>query len=325
MSADEQREPASAPDNESRATLNDDLRHEDVEVVFRELLGRSATPDDVDSWMPVGSLRVFLDGVLASEEYAGRMARLKAIEEAPAARGSFLNCWVDGWERYARPSGDVSTDGVVIVGESGHLFLAGGSNDNAASHLGDVEVAAGWLEEWRKLMAERLSQARQADRRVAHLIVPDKLAVYADYFPRDLTPRGPRPALRLLDEGRLPLVYPLDALRDARSGGDTYLHADSHLTNRGYRILAEAALRELGVSPRFLPAEENVTAPYLAQGDLGSHFDPPVLELRRRMAVSTKTVVVSDNREDISRVGGHIGMIVVLRNESAPAFAATGI
>lgn len=301
----------------ARMAAGGDLRREDIEAVFREFLGRVATPGDVAWWMQSGSLRAFFDGVLASEEYVERMTRRKIGKEA-RAHGPFLNCWIGGWERFTRPSGDVSPDGVVIVGESGHLFIYGGTNDNVATHRGEIEMAADWMDEWRTLVAERQGRARRAHRRLAYLVVPEKLAVYADCYPRDLTTRGPRPVLRLLDEGALPLVYPIEALRNARSGGGTYLLTDSHLTPRGNRILAEATVSELGVSPALLPEVEETPTPHLAAGDLGQHFDPPLLEVMRPMAGASRAAVVSDNWAEVSRVGGHIGTIRVFRREDAP-------
>jgi hypothetical protein len=298
-------------------TAGGDLRREDIETVFREFLGRVATSGDVAQWMQIGSLRAFLDGVLASVEYAERMTKRKMGEEAQA-RGSFLNCWIEGWERFTRPTGDVSPDGVVIVGKSGHLFIYGGSNDNVAMYRGEVEMAADWLGEWRTLVAKRRDHAQDAGRRLAFLVVPEKLAVCADCYPQDLTARGPRPVLRLLDEGALPLVYPIEALCDARSVGKTYLLTDSHLTPRGNRILAEATVSDLGVSPAFLPEVEDTPTPHLGAGDLGHHFDPPLLEIMRPMADASRAAVVSDNWAEISRVGGHIGTIRVFRREDAP-------
>jgi alginate O-acetyltransferase complex protein AlgJ len=308
---------SSAPKCEPTDNPGGDLRPEDIEAVFREFLGRVATSGDVAVWMEIGSLRAFLDGVLASGEYVERMTKRKLGEEA-RARGSFLNCWIEGWERFTRPLGDVSPDSVVIVGKSGHLFIHGGSNDNAATYRGEIEMAADWMEEWRTLVERRLDHAQRADRRLAHLVVPEKLAVYADCYPQDLTARGPRPVLRLLDEGALPLVYPIEALRDARNGGSTYLRTDSHLTPRGNRILAEATVGELGVSPTLLPEVDDTAAPHLGAGDLGLHFDPPVLEIMRAMAGASRATVASDNWEEISRVGGHIGTMRVFRREDAP-------
>ncbi len=294
-----------------------ELRREDIEAVFREFLGRTATPGDVAASMRSGSLRAFLDDVLASEEYTKLAARRKKSEES-RVHGSFLNCWIRGWERFARPPGDVSPDGVVIVGESGHLFIYGGSNDNVSAHRGEVVMAADWMDGWRGLMVERLDQAQRAARHLASVVVPEKLAVYDDYFPQDLTARGPRPVLRLLEEGALPLVYPMEALRAARNGGDTYLRTDSHLTPRGNRILAEATVSELGVSPALLPDAESSAAPYLGSGDLGRHFDPQLLEVLRPMEGASRAAVVSDNWAEVSAVGGHIGTIRVFRCKSAP-------
>jgi len=309
---------SSAPKREPADATGGDLRPEDIEAVFPEFLGRAATPGDVDLWMQIGSLRAFFDGVLAAEEYAERLARRKTGEDA-LARGSFLNCWIEEWQRFARPVGDISPDGVVIVGATGHLFIHGGSNDNVATYRGEVEMAADWMEEWKSLVLKRLESARKDGRRLVHLVVPEKLAVYADCYPHDLTARGPRPVLRLLDEGALPFAYPIEALREARSGGETYLRTDSHLTPRGNRVLAEATVRELGVSPALLPGvEENDTALHLGAGDLGRHFEPPLLEVMRPMAGASQAGIVSDNRAEIARVGGHIGTIRVFRREDAP-------
>jgi len=309
---------SSSAKRELAGSAGGDLRSEDVEAVFREFLGRAATPGDIDVWMQIGSLRTFLDGVLLSEEYAARLEKRARGEEA-RSRGSFLNCRIEGWERFTRPPGDVSPDGVVIMGQSGHLFIYGGSNSNVPMYRGQVEMAADWLEGWRTLITKRLARAQDAGRRLVCLVVPEKLAVYADSYPLDLTPSGPRPVLRLLEEGTLPLTYPVEALRDARDGGDTYLLTDSHLTPRGNRIMAEATLKELGVSPALIPAVEHSDALlHLGAGDLGLHFDPPLLEIMRPMASPSRAAVVSDNREQVARVGGHIGSIRVFRREDAP-------
>lgn len=292
-----------------------DLRREDVEVIFRELLGRPATSGDVDVWMQVGSLRVFIDGVLASEEYQARMSRRRA-GEASRSRGSFLNCWIAGWERYARPAGDVSPDGVAMVGKAGHLFIYAGANDNVATYLGETGMPDGWLQRWGELLAARSAQAREHGRRLACLVVPEKLAVYSDRYPEALVAVGPRPIERLLDAGSA-LVYPLDALLAARAGGETYLLTDSHLTPRGNRVLASATLAALGVEPSLLPADACVEEPVLRSGDLGAHFDPPLLELVRPLAERSRAEISADNWPEIASVGAHIGTVRVFRRDDA--------
>jgi alginate O-acetyltransferase complex protein AlgJ len=298
-------------------TSGHDLRREDIEAVFRELLGRDATAGDIATWMKNGSLRAFLDGVLGSDEYKARAAERERTREARAP-GHFLNCWLEGWERFTRHVGQVSPDGVAIVGGAGHLFIHGGSNDNVASYRGEVELPPGWLESWRTLMAKRLEHSQRSGVRIAYLVVPEKLAVYADCYPHDLTALTPRPILRLLDQGKLRLAYPLEALREARAGGETYLRTDSHLTPRGNRILAEATLAELGVSPSLLPEVEETVPAHLVAGDLGLHFDPAVLEFMSPMVGASRATIISDNREEVAGVGGHIGTIRVYRRDDAP-------
>jgi len=293
-----------------------DLRPSDVDVVFREMLGRTPLESEVEIWMRTGSVRALLDGVMESEEYAAHTAR-RAAEQARPAPAAFLNCWVPGWERFARPTGEISDDGVAIVGNDGHLFICGGSNNNVASFRGIAGVAPGWSQAWRELVQERAEHSRQAGRQLACLVVPEKLAVYEDLFPGDLTPLARRPVLVLLEEEQLPLLYPLDELRQARIGGETYLRTDSHLTLRGNTLLAGSVLESLGLSSRLLD-DLGSTHSYLAPGDLGSHFDPPILELMQSSAVLSRAAVISDNRAQVAAVNGHVGTMRVFRNESSP-------
>ena len=139
-----------------------DLRAADIEAVFREFLGRNASAGDVATWMQVGSLRAFLDGVLASEEYARRVATRATQEEQ--ARRPFLNRWSADGEGFACPPGELSPDGVVIVGKRGHLFIHGGSNHNLAAQLGEVEMPAAWLDDWREIVTERVDQTERSGR-----------------------------------------------------------------------------------------------------------------------------------------------------------------
>jgi len=293
-----------------------DLLAKHVKAVFLEFLGRAASPEDVAVWMNVGSLRALIDGVLASEEYASRVA--KRAEEGDGSGGPFLNCWKPGLERFSRPPGSVSPDGVAIVGERGHLFLYGGSNDNLAMYRGKIAMASDWLAQWRVLVNERLEHARATRRAMCCLVVPDKLAVYADLFPQDLDSDGPRPVMRLTEDASLPLLYPCDVLRDARTDGDTYMLTDSHLTGRGNRLLAEATIRALGASSALLDGVSREQEPQLTSGDLGQHFAPPIVEVNQCLVASSSSTIIFDNWPEISSGGGHIGTLRIFRRDDAP-------
>jgi len=267
--------------------------------------------------MGVGSLRALVDGVLASEEYAARAAKRAASKDA-ASEGPFLNCWVADLERFARPVGTISADGVAIVGRRGHLFLYGGSNNNLAMYRGEIGMAPDWSAQWRELVDERLTDARAADRSMCCLVVPDKLAVYADLFPQDLETGGPRPVIRLIEHVALPLLYPRDLLRDARAEGDTYMMTDSHLTVNGNRLLAQATVEALGARSDLLDEIPVAQLQQFASGDLGQHFAPPIMEVRQHLAAASASTIVFDNWPAVSRAGGHIGTLRIFRRDDAP-------
>ncbi|MEA2201816.1 MAG: hypothetical protein QOI89_2412 [Solirubrobacteraceae bacterium] len=290
-----------------------DLLPEHVEAVFAEFLGRPASPEDVRIWMAGGSLRALLDGVLGSEEYASRLAARDM-----GAGESFMNCWIPGLERFSRPVGSISPDGVAIVGRHGHLFLYGGSNDNLAMYRGQVAMASDWLEQWRVLGAERLNHAVAAGISLCCLVVPDKLAVYADLFPADLDSGAPRPVMRLIEDGPFPLLYPHEVLCEARAVEDTYMLTDSHLTPHGNRLLAEATITALGAPPSLLDGVPHDQQPRLSSGDLGVHFTPPLVEVSQHLSASSAATIVSDNWHEVISAGGHIGTRRVMRREDAP-------
>jgi alginate O-acetyltransferase complex protein AlgJ len=292
----------------------DELLPEHVESVFLEFLGRTASPQDVAIWMHTGSLRALLDGVLASEEYASRLAKREADESA----GLFVNCWTPELEPFARPLGTISGDGVAVVGRSGHLFLYGGTNDNLAMYRGEIAMSRDWLEQWGTLVRERIEQAQAFGRSICCLVVPDKLAVYSELFPQDLDTGGPRPMARLLTEASLPLLYPAEILRTARQGGDTYMLTDSHLTVRGNRLLAEATIAALGASEALLDGVARSQRLQLTSGDLGRHYAPPVVEVSKQLVEPSASTIVFDNWPEVSAVGGHIGTLRIFRREDAP-------
>jgi hypothetical protein len=292
----------------------DQLLPEHVEAMFLEFLGRRPSRGELDVWMGVGSLRALVDGVLASQEYTARVA----ARTLTSSDGPLLNCWIPGLERFSRPAGSISPDGVAIVGRDGHLFLYGGSNNNLAMYRGEIGMAPDWSAQWRELVDRRLTHARAAGRAVCCLVVPDKLSVYADLFPQDLESGGPRPVIRLLKEASLPLLYPCQALRDARNEGDTYMMTDSHLTARGNRLLAQTTIAALGARPELLEGVSTTQEQQLMSGDLGQHFTPHIVEVGQRLSAASRSTMVFDNWPEVLGQGGHIGTRRVFRREDAP-------
>ncbi len=175
------------------------------------------------------------------------------------------------------------------------------------------------MSQWCSLIELRAAWASSHGVGLCSLVVPDKLAVYAELLPAGLIGDGVRPLERLTAEPRLAeLLYPCEALRAARADGETYLTTDSHLTNRGNRLLAELTIEALGGARNLLddvPSAEHVR---LASGDLGVHFEPPIVEPRGFLGTSSAAEVVADNWERVSAAGGHIGTRRVFRRPDAP-------
>jgi len=147
--------------------------------------------------------------------------------------------------------------------------------------------------------------------------MPDKLAIHEEHFPEPIDPIGPRPVLRLRERAGKGLLYPLQELRSARSGGDVALRTDTHLTARGNLVLAAAVTRRLGLAD---PDPALIAQPreHVFSGDLGTHFTPRIVEVARTPIGLGDAEMVADNRDAIAAVDGHVGTRRVLRNGSAP-------
>lgn len=294
-----------------------DLRPGHIEAVFCEFLDRRPSSQEIELWMGVGTVGAFLDGVLASDEYAARRSRRAARDNMEGGR-SFLNYWSGTNAEFTHPVGTISPDGVAMVGSEGHLFLCGGSNDNLAMYRGELPLTHDWLERWRALVAERQLDASRLNCATCLLVIPDKLAVYHDLFPQDsMTSEASRPILRLLREAELPIIYPCGALCDARSQCETYLRTDSHLTAYGNRLIAGLTVEALGCPATLLDEIPREEVPYVMSGDLGQHFRPPIVEINRQLVAPSASKIVFDNWSEVSSVGGHIGIRRVFRRDDA--------
>ena len=292
------------------------LTREQVGSVYRQILGRLPSEQEIDDQLAAvstldGLLRVALD----SEEYAARLRQRGAdTARAPA----LVNTFHPDLAPWGLPPGTRSDDGIAIVGREGWLFLCGGTNANLGQYTGAVEMEPGWLEEWAQVLSRRAEESRALGVASTLLVVPDKLAVYEEHYPEELTRSGPRPIERLLAAPDLPIVYPLAELRAAAaSGEEVYLRTDTHLTFRGNELLFSSLLTALEIeSPPDL-----TTLPlrsYPISGDLGVKFDPQIVSIVSEPGSLHQARIVEDNREEIEAVDGHIGTRRVFQNEHAP-------
>lgn len=292
------------------------LTHEQVISVYRQVLGRTPSEDEVAhqlATMPTldAMLRVALD----SDEYAARLEReqgLRPVRPAPTV----VNAFHPDLAEWGHRPGTVSEDGTAVVGREGWLFLSGGSNANLSQYVGEAHMEAGWLEQWREVVRRREAEIHALGAVSALVVVPDKLAVYEEQYPEPLTRVGPRPVERLLETDDMPFVYPLAHLRAAAQHEPVYLRTDTHLTFHGNTLLFESVRAPLGIDAPLDMAELPLRS-YLTPGDLGVKFDPPILNVVRSPGTLHCARIAEDNRDEIAAVEGHIGTRRVFVNDSA--------
>lgn len=292
------------------------LTREQVVSVYRQVLERTPSEEETQAQLAgMPNLDALLRVALDSEEYAERLRR-RGLNAANSP--TVVNIFHPDLAEWGIKPGTRSADEIAIVGREGWLFLCGGTNANLGQYVGAVQMKPGWLEEWRAVVRRRDADLRDLGVASALLVVPDKLAVYEEHYPEDLTRQGPRPIERLLAVGDQPIVYPLAELRAAAaSGEEVYMRTDTHLTFRGNELLFSSVLDRLEVEdpPDFaaLPLRS-----YPVAGDLGVKFDPQIVSIVSEPGSLHQARIVEDNREEIAAVDGHIGTRRVFRNEQAP-------
>jgi hypothetical protein len=284
-----------------------------VQTVYEEILGRQPDESEVQSQLGQPDLAAMIRLALGSPEYADRLRQVAATDGIP-----MVNIYHPDLAAYGPQPGTRSDDDIAIVGHDGSLFLCGGTNANLGQYVGAVEMAPGWLDEWRQIILRRREEIAAMGLAGATLIVPDKLAVYEERYPEPLDKVGPRPVERLLAEPDLELLYPLAELHATAATADVYLRTDTHLTFRGNELLFRSLLDPLGVDPAGLPDFAAIPLrSYPVVGDLGMKFDPRIISIVSEPNTLGGAQIVSDNRAEIEAVGGHIGTHRVFRNESA--------
>lgn len=176
--------------------------------------------------------------------------------------------------------GDISLDRAVTVGLSEMLFLYQGSNrhyDSYSRFAESVSIECG--RQWSNLTAERHSKHSSVTQMIS-LFVPNPASCLPDLYPLPLH-ACPTPAWsemrRLLvdDDGVLFCDELFEAsLPEQRHSAAPWIPVDSHWSEFGSLLVANALLRRLAVSP--IEADRAEVLPRFTAGDLGSRFGEEV-------------------------------------------------
>lgn len=190
----------------------------------------------------------------------------------------------------------------VLAGQDHWLFLSDDSNDSVAQHCVDFRPTAGWLAAWDRYFA---ALSKLPATKAVFLVAPAKESVMPDRYP---VPRCDKtPVARLLERYPGRILYPLEALRQARDLA--YDRVDTHWTDLGARIACEQVLTHLGEK---LPPVPSLYAIAEGRGDLGDKLVPPEKALRPSAGWPDTSACVFDN------FALHHGNIRILSNPHAP-------
>eukprot|EP01037_Dinobryon_pediforme_P011975 gene11974-12064_t len=217
----------------------------------------------------------------------------------------------------------------VHVGRDGWLFLQGGSNRVLRLFTDPAAYPDTLAASWRQLLQHRAQRLEAHNIAYRHVVAPDKLSVFPEFY-RSILPLFDRtPLRRLVDpdqpEGRLPfLIDPTMALSSCNGALNTYFKTDSHWTIWGAYQVYRMVCGSLGVADPIDFASRQLGR-FPVCFDLGLKLDPPVYEdhmfwppaetITRSFA---NALVVLRDQADAKGgpTPGHHGTHIILRNSS---------
>lgn len=146
-------------------------------------------------------------------------------------------------------------------------------------------LTAGETSAWVDILQARRDRLSAMEIAYRHAFVPDKLAIYPEFFRGELPNLGRQPSAAIAEAGAaaglgdilLDLAAPLLA---AKEKAPVYLKTDSHWSFEGCMAAYRTICRSLGVAPREGLADRPFSEMEIAL-DLGGKFDPPIRETAR--------------------------------------------
>ncbi|MFE1600873.1 hypothetical protein [Methylobacterium sp. ID0610] len=221
------------------------------------------------------------------------------------------------------PVGLVSNDGSAILGRDGFVFLTGGSNDVIGQYsprrTGDDELFAQWM----NVIAARLDAAERAKVRFHQIVIPEKISILPELFPRPVA--APTRLLDLLESECLTRYgrtmhtsarHLFWALPDRRRVSK---RTDSHLSPFGSAVVFREIVRQLyGLKlPEFAFTEAKMAVGDLAYRMFGL-FLPEIFSEVDSATMPAFVQSATKVFEAVPSHGAHMGRRQVWRNPEAP-------
>jgi hypothetical protein len=181
---------------------------------------------------------------------------------------------------------------MVLKGKRGWLFLTGDSNDSPAQFNRDFVAESSWLQGWQDYFAaiNDVQTNRAQLKSTALLVVPSKETVFPDLYPLPAAQHALINVFLRQFTKEKTLFWPAPLLDEQRESA--FDRADTHWTDFGARLAAEALLRRWRLPP---PALANDYRLEKGRGDLGDKLLPVVHALRPVAAWPNGAKMIFDN------------------------------
>ena len=217
----------------------------------------------------------------------------------------------------------------VHVGQDGWLYLQTGSNI-VLSLLTDPGTYPEALHDaWVSLLMERSRRLVALGVQYVHIVAPDKLSVFPEFYGDGTSNFSAAPLARLTRERLIHgepacLLDPTTVLHDAKGTLPSFFKTDSHWTIFGAHLVCQQICRHLGVDPSFDFTKQTIGRSSVVF-DLGEKLSPTVAETNFYMPSSATISRVHANarvlqREEAERTqtpaAGHHGCHIVLHNSA---------
>jgi capsular polysaccharide biosynthesis protein len=165
----------------------------------------------------------------------------------------------------------------VLVGNNGHLFLAGDYADSFDPGKNAIEIAESSYDAFKVNIERRIGWAGRNQARFLHLIVPDKPSIIPEEWPGSTPPKLGAHYIERFPELADHILYPIEALSKERE--QAISRVDTHLRDYGSILMASMLVEKLTGSSQADAFNELIGR--LKQdgtffGDLGGSLTPPI-------------------------------------------------
>jgi hypothetical protein len=205
--------------------------------------------------------------------------------------------------------GKVSADNSAIAGKEGWFFINSGTNHLTEYHTGAKRLPLLKVNQWGQLLTQRIQWHQPRKIAYQHIFIPNKIAVYPEYYPHSLDIQGDRPILQLQKKCHQFFTYPLELFIQYKEQYQLYEKQDSHWNFWGCYLTYQLLCQKFKISPN--PRLVNAPVETIkSQGDLGAKFGLRDMVLAKKLKLSSK--IIYDNQV-INHA--HQGSVRVLQND----------